>query len=125
MHSSSEPITKKILFQRLFITALIVGICILFCLHLLGFLQLPFLGSLRFKFTVTILVLCFALIYLFMHFVFKRYKTTNPINWEAFTLLSLSFEGLGYWWVDSLFGKILIVIGFIFLSFGLISEYRN
>ncbi len=125
MHTSSRPITKMILFKRVFITALIVGVCILFCLYLLGFLKIPFLESLRFKFTVTFVALCSAIIYLFTYFVFKRYKKIGPINWETFGLLGLLFEGPGYWWVDTIFGKILIVIGFIFLIFGLISEYRN
>ncbi len=125
MHTNSRPITKMIFFKRVFIVALIVGICILFCLYLLGLLKIPFLESLRFKVTVTFVVLCSAVIYLFTYFVFKRYKKIDPINWETFCLLSLLFDGLGYWWVDTIFGKILIVIGFIFLTFGLISEYRN
>ena len=125
MPNNSNPIPRKILLQRFSIAIAIVTICILFSLYQIGFLKLPFIESLRFKFILTVLIICAVAIYLFVYFVFQRRATLRKISWKTFTFFSFLFEGLGFWWVDTLLGKILIGIGFIFLSFGLISEYRK
>lgn len=122
MAPNHQPLSKKVILQRVFFaSAIIVGYAI-FVLFLFDVVELSILQNLRLRIFVTVAVLVFAVIFFIMRFSVGK---APFLSWRPMVLLSLAFEGLGFWWLENPLGYLFIVTGFVFLAVEFIQEYRK
>lgn len=119
---NKHNLTRQMILQRLFIAFSIITVCLLFSLYLFDLIRLSFLENAKFRLIITGMVLFLSSVYLFIVYR-KKSEKERVIGWKGFTFLSLLFEGIGFWWIDTPFGYVMILLGLVFLIFGFVMEY--
>jgi hypothetical protein len=122
--TNNNQISKRKIFQRIIVATIITVICILLSLYSFNLINIEILERYLFKLIVSLLILLIISFILLLKVCSQRKKFFMYLKWESIIILSLAFELIGYWWQDSLFGHIMIFIGFLFFIGGLMTLYQ-
>ena len=125
MENNDTSLSNKVIVQRLFVAFAIIGGCLLFSLYLFDILKISFLENPKFKIPVSIIILSAVVIYLVRQYGFHLKSEPIKNDWKVLILLSFIAETIGYWWIDTSVGYIVIIFGFILLIIGLSILYKQ
>ena len=121
MENNNTKITGKIFLLRVGIASLIVAVCILFVMCIFDIIQFKFINNTKFKSAFTVISAFAVTIYFLIN---CRKRKNIPIGWKKPIFMSFYFEAIGYWWCGSMLGSLSMLLGFVFLIFGLFSMYK-